>query len=112
MASRGLEDPRKTRVSGLRFFTWNAIADRGGVEAEGVAASGARRGRREGARSWRCRSTRHRPRDFSGIADARASHAQANADRSASLQRNRERVLRRDSASGEAIAGADVDESD
>ena len=56
------------------------------------------------ARSRRPRAARGHARRVSRGADAREPHAQARADRSAPLQRHRQRLLGRDPARGAAVA--------
>src|SRR5262249_3211201 len=92
-------DPRHVRVPARR-----AVFHRGELEEARVDHAGPRRGRPARARSRRHRAAQRDARAVSGGAHAGEPYAQAILDRSASLQRHRERLLRRDPARGEDIA--------
>ena len=87
----------------LRVRPRNTVADRGRIEEARVDAPG--RGRARCGRSIPAASNRsRRARRVPDAADAREPHAQAGADRSASLQRHRQRLLGRDPARRAAVA--------
>ena len=90
--------------------TGTLVAHRGGHQAPRVAALRSRR-RRRSPRSTRAASTCSTPTapTFAAAPAQREPHAQARADRSAPVQRHRQRLLRRDPASRAAVAAcADV----
>ena len=104
-ARRG-EDPGQGRARRVRFLV-------------GDAAPARRRHRRSARRCTWCAGGRRSPStiaagsscstptaaQFAAALRAREPHAQAHADRSAPLQRHRQRLLRRDPASRQALAG-------
>ena len=96
---RPADDPRSLRVRAR-----NTVADRSGIDQARVPPAGRGRAGAAGARPRRRRTARGVGRRVPGSPDAREPHAQAGVDRSAPLQRHRQRVLRRDPARRPPVA--------
>ena len=101
---RGAAIPRKVGLAAFDFPTGTAILTEQGSSPSGVGAHRRRNSGPRGARSGRPRSPGLGAARIRRAPHAREPHAQAGADRSAHLQRYRQRVLRRDPACGAAVA--------
>ena len=110
--ARGAKIPGKVGLAAFDFPSGTLLLTEASLEEARVAARGARArgaGRSTIAAASSC-STPTQGRVRRGGA-ARESHAQARAHRSAPLQRHRQRLLRRDPASRQALAGVAVAEA-
>ena len=101
---RGRQAAEAHHACAARVRRRHARVHRSRHEAPRVAASRPRRSRACGDGPGRARSAGRGSRCVRGAADARKPHAEARADRSASLQRHRQRLLRRDPAPRAALA--------
>ena len=91
---RGVAVPRKMGLAAFDFRTRHAAADRSCHAEARVAARRAGRSRAGVVQPRRARSDDERYRGIRSRASEGEPHAQARADRSASVQRHRQRVLR------------------